>query len=73
MLNMMPVGRTGLSRNFQKIVLGRALWAERPRVARWLAAVRARPSFELAISRVLTDVDRERLTVSPAESRRLFG
>jgi len=50
-----------------------ALWAERPRVARWLAAVRARPSFELAISRVLTDVDRERLTVSPAESRRLFG
>jgi len=30
---MMPVGRTGLSRNFQKIVFERALWAERPAAA----------------------------------------
>jgi hypothetical protein len=33
MLNMMPVGRTGLSRNFEKIVFGRALWTERPAAA----------------------------------------
>jgi glutathione S-transferase len=50
-----------------------ALWAHRPRVERWLAAVRARPSFDVAIARVLTDADRERLTVPPEDSARLFA
>jgi glutathione S-transferase len=50
-----------------------ALWANKPRVARWLATMRARPSFDVAISQVLTDADRERLTVPPDDSSRLFA
>ena len=49
-----------------------ALWSQRPRVVQWFAVVRARPSFDAAVSRVLTDADRERLTVPLEDSARLF-
>lgn len=43
------------------------LWEEgRPRVADWLARVRARPSFDAAVTAFFTPTDRERFTV-PAE------
>jgi len=50
-----------------------ALWSQRPRVVQWIAAMRARPSFDAAVTRVLTDADRERLIVPPEESARLFA
>ncbi len=41
------------------------LWVERrANLARWFDAVRARPSFEAAVRGVLTDVDRQRLSVA---------
>ncbi len=48
-----------------------ALWAERPRGARWYEQVRARESFAQAF--IFTDADRARLTVPPEDSARLFA
>jgi glutathione S-transferase len=45
------------------------LWLDRrPRVVAWFERVRARPSFERAITGVLTDLDKERLSVARDES-----
>ena len=45
------------------------LWVDRrPQVAAWFERVRARPSFERAITGVLTDLDKERLSVARDES-----
>src|SRR5262249_55468065 len=43
-----------------------ALWeGRRPNLARWFEHVRARESFDAALTRVMTDADRQRLTVAP--------
>jgi glutathione S-transferase len=45
------------------------LWVERrPHVADWLARVRARPSFDPAITKWLTDADRERFDIPREET-----
>jgi glutathione S-transferase len=45
------------------------LWIDRrPSVARWFDRLRARPSFEDALVRVMTDADRQRLTVARDET-----
>jgi hypothetical protein len=45
------------------------LWIDRrPNVARWFDRLRARPSFEDALVRAMTDADRQRLTVSRDET-----
>jgi glutathione S-transferase len=45
------------------------LWVDRrPQVTAWFERVRARPSFERAITGVLTDLDKERLSVARDES-----
>jgi glutathione S-transferase len=45
------------------------LWVDRrPNLARWFDAVCARPSFDEAVSRVLTETDRQRLTVAREET-----
>jgi glutathione S-transferase len=51
-------------------MLGMAkLWTDRrPRVAAWLERVRARPSWDQAIERVMTDADRQRLTVDAGDT-----
>jgi glutathione S-transferase len=41
-----------------------ALWVDsRPNLTQWFERIRARPSFEEAVAGVMTDTDRERLTV----------
>ncbi len=48
-----------------------ALWVgQRPRVAAWLARVRERPSFERAITRWMSDADRDRFDVPREETAR---
>jgi glutathione S-transferase len=45
------------------------LWTDhRPRVAAWLARVRERPSFEAAVTRWVSDADRDRFDVPRAET-----
>jgi glutathione S-transferase len=45
------------------------LWLHRrPHVIQWFARVRERPSFEQAITGVLTDLDKERLRVAREQS-----
>jgi glutathione S-transferase len=44
------------------------LWAERPRVAAWLARVRERSSFDDAITRWMSDADHDRFDVPRAET-----
>lgn len=46
------------------------LWRERPRVADWLARMRARPSFAVAVTRWFGEVDRDRFAVPRAETAR---
>lgn len=47
------------------------LWVDRrPHVADWLARVRARPSFERAITRWLSDADRDRFDIPREETWR---
>ncbi len=41
---------------------------ERPRLSRWFERLRTRPSFGSALVDVMTDADRQRLTVAPEES-----
>jgi len=44
------------------------LWVgRRPRVEDWFARIKARPSFDVAVSRWLTDADRERFDISRDE------
>jgi glutathione S-transferase len=46
-----------------------ALWAShRPQVAAWLARARERPSFETAVSRWMSDADRDRFDVPRTET-----
>jgi glutathione S-transferase len=45
-----------------------ALWADRPRVAAWLARMRERPSFDDAVTRWMSDADRDRFDVPGAET-----
>ena len=46
-----------------------ALWGEhRPHVAAWLARMRERPSFEAAVTRWMSDADRDRFDVPRAET-----
>jgi glutathione S-transferase len=44
------------------------LWSDRPRVAAWLARMRARPSFERAVTRWMSDADRDRFDVPRGET-----
>ena len=47
-----------------------ALWAgHRPHVAAWLARMRERPSFDVAVTRWMSDADRDRFDVPRAETR----
>jgi glutathione S-transferase len=55
-----------------------ALWAgHRPHVAAWLARVRERPSFEAAVTRWMSDADRDRFDVpraaTAAKVREILG
>jgi len=46
-----------------------ALWAgHRPNVATWLARMRERPSFDVAVTRWMSDADRDRFDVPRAET-----
>ncbi len=46
-----------------------ALWAgHRPHVAAWLARMRERPSFDVAVTGWMSDADRDRFDVPRAET-----
>ena len=47
-----------------------ALWQKRPTVAAWLDRMRGRPSFEAAVTRWMSDADRDRFDVPRNETRR---
>ncbi len=54
------------------------LWIDRrPHVADWLARIRARPSFDHAVTRWLSDADRDRFDIPREETwraaRRILG
>ena len=49
------------------------LWSQRPRVADWLARMRARPSFEPAVTGWLTDADRRRFGGTHEESKKALA
>jgi glutathione S-transferase len=44
------------------------LWGHRPQVAAWFARVRKRPSFDGAVSRWMSDADRDRFDVPRAQT-----
>ena len=55
---------------FRAQMLGlEGFWSDaRPNVSRWFDRIRARASFEEAITRVMTDADRQRLNVAPEKA-----
>jgi hypothetical protein len=44
------------------------LWAHRPNLADWLTRIRARPSFDRAITEWLSAADRDRFDIPRAET-----